>query len=92
LKTKVNLSQFQFKRSKPDGKILVLNERSYLMGEYSQRTGKVSWQRVVLANQKDHVESWLREHYPVGAATPHRERTTNPAGTATPHRERTTNR
>jgi hypothetical protein len=55
---------FQFKR-KPDGAVQVLNERSYLMAEYNQRTGKVSWQRVVIASQRDHVESWLLEHYPV---------------------------
>jgi hypothetical protein len=43
----------------------VLNEQSYLMGEYNQNTGKVSWQRVVLATQKNNIESWLLEHYPI---------------------------
>ena len=42
----------------------MFNEKSYLMGEYHQRTGKVSWYRVVLAAQKERVESWLLEHYP----------------------------
>ena len=68
MKSQVSPSQFQFKRPKPDGAIQVFNERSYLMGEYSQRTGKVSWQRVVLASQRENVENWLREHYPVSAA------------------------
>jgi hypothetical protein len=28
----------------------------------------VSWQRVVLATQKEMIEKWLGEHYPVQAA------------------------
>jgi hypothetical protein len=70
MKTLVGLSQFQFKRPKPDGAIQVLNERSYLMGEYNRRTGKVSWQRVVLATQREQVERWLQEHYPMSLETP----------------------
>jgi hypothetical protein len=38
------------------------------MAEYSERTGKVSWQRVVLATQKEKIEKWLVEHYPVHPA------------------------
>jgi len=56
---------FRFKRLNPDGLVQVLNQQSYLMGEYNQRTGKVSWQRIVLATQKSNIESWLLEHYPV---------------------------
>lgn len=57
---------FHFKRLKPKGLVQVLNQDSYLMGEYNQGTGKVSWQRVVLATQRANIESWLLEHYPVG--------------------------
>jgi hypothetical protein len=57
-------SAFHFKRLKPKGLIQVLNHDSYLMGEYNQHTGKVCWQRVVLATQKTNTESWLLEHYP----------------------------
>jgi len=64
MKSQDSIAQFRFKRSKPDGAIQVLNERSYLMGEYNQRTGKMSWQRVLLATQREHLESWLLEHYP----------------------------
>ena len=64
MKPQDTVAQFRFKRSKPDGAILVLNERSYVMGEYNQRSGKMSWQRVLLATQKEHVESWLLKHYP----------------------------
>jgi hypothetical protein len=56
---------FRFKRLYPNGPVQVLNEQSYLMGEYNQHTGKVSWQRVVLATQKNNIESWLLEHYPI---------------------------
>ena len=71
MNTQVSVSQFWFKRSKSDV-IQVLNDKSYLMGEYNQRTGAVSWLRVVLATQRGHVESWLQEHYPVPQSTPHR--------------------
>jgi hypothetical protein len=57
--------QFRFHRQKPDGAIQILNERSYLMGEYNPRTGKMFWRRVVLPTQRKYVESWLQEHYPV---------------------------
>jgi hypothetical protein len=65
MKSLDRIAQFQFKRPKPDGAIQVFNERSYLMGEYNQRTGKMSWQRILLATQKSDVENWLLEHYPV---------------------------
>jgi hypothetical protein len=38
------------------------------MAEYSERTGGVKWQRVVLASQREMVEKWLREHSPVRKA------------------------
>ncbi len=58
-------SSYQFKRTKTEGLIEVLNEGSYVMAEYSERTGVVKWQRVVLAAQKEKVEKWLCEHFPV---------------------------
>jgi len=61
------LPAFHFKRSKKDGLIEVLNEGSYLMAEYSERTGLVKWQRVVVAAQKEKIEKWLGDHYPVQA-------------------------
>jgi hypothetical protein len=39
------------------------------MAEYSERTGVVKWQRVVLASQRERIEKWLGEHYPVQAKT-----------------------
>ena len=64
---RVNLSSYQFRRSKFDGLIEVLNEGLYVMAEYSERTGLVKWQRVVLASQREQIEKWLGEHYPVQA-------------------------
>ena len=64
----VSLSSYHFKRSKCDGVIEVLNEGMYVMAAYSERTGVVKWQRVVLASQREQIERWLSEHYPVRAA------------------------
>lgn len=64
------LSSYHFQRAKTQGIIRVLNEGSYVMAEYSERTGTVKWQRVVLATQKEMIERWLGQHYPVQAATP----------------------
>ena len=58
------LSSFRFKRAKTDGLIEVLNEGSYVMAEYNERTGVVKWQRVVMSTQREKVEKWLVEHYP----------------------------
>jgi hypothetical protein len=63
-----SLSSYRFQRAKTDGLILVLNEGSYVMAEYSERTGAVKWQRVVLGTQRENIEKWLREHYPLQAA------------------------
>ena len=48
-----------------EGSIQVLNEGSYVMAEYSERTGVVKWQRVVVAAQREKIEKWLGDHYPV---------------------------
>ena len=60
-----SLSSYHFKRVKEGGLIHVLNEGSYVMAEYSERTGVVKWQRVVLASQREQIEKWLGDHYPV---------------------------
>lgn len=76
------LSSYHFKRAKTEGLIEVLNEGSYVMAEYSERTGVLKWQRVVLTSQKEKIEKWLREHYPVqraAAAAPAPRRLAKPA-------------
>ena len=62
------LSAYHVRRNQADGMIQVLNETSYVMAEYNQRTGAVKWIRVVLASQREMIEKWLGEHYPVQAA------------------------
>ena len=62
-------SSYHFKRAKTDGLIEVLNEGSYVMAEYSERTGVVKWQRMVLATQREKIEKWLGDHYPVQASS-----------------------
>jgi hypothetical protein len=61
---KTALHIYRFQRARTPGIIEVLNEQSYVMAEYSQRTGAVKWQRVALASQREQIEKWLEEHYP----------------------------
>lgn len=65
----VSFSSYHFKRSS-HGRIEVLNEGSYVIAEYSERTGAVKWQRVVLASQRELIEKWLGEHYPAPSQKP----------------------
>jgi hypothetical protein len=55
---------YRFQRAKAPGIIEVLNENSYVMAEYSERTGSLKWQRMVLASQREQIEKWLEDHYP----------------------------
>jgi hypothetical protein len=59
------LASYHVKRAKAVGIIEVLNEGSYVMAEYSELTGKVKWQRVVLAAQRAKIEEWLGHNYPM---------------------------
>jgi hypothetical protein len=63
-KDKTALQIFRFQRTRTPGIIEVLNEHSYVMAEYSQRTGAVKWQRMALASQREQVEKWLEGQYP----------------------------
>jgi hypothetical protein len=56
---------YHFKRANGGDVILVFNSDQYLMAEYNSRTGRMSWQRVVAASQRDAVEKWLHINYPV---------------------------
>jgi hypothetical protein len=55
---------YRFQRAQHPGIIEVLNEHSYVMAEYSERTSSVKWQRVVAASERDQIENWLKHHYP----------------------------
>lgn len=54
-------------RSKANNQITVYNEYSYVMAEYSQRSGVLIWHRVVIASQKAIIENWLYNHFPAKA-------------------------
>jgi hypothetical protein len=56
---------FQYKRSQSGEVIHVYNSNNYLMAEYTVRTGRTSWQRVAALTQRESVERWLRNNYPV---------------------------
>ena len=45
--------------------MLVLNVDNYVMAEYNMLTGQTVWQRFVQATQREKVETWLTESYPV---------------------------
>jgi len=60
---KTTLPSYRFQRARTPGIIEVLNEHSYVMAEYSERTGSVRWQRIVLASQREQIEKWLEDHY-----------------------------
>jgi len=61
---KTALRSYRFQRARTRGIVEVLDENSYVMAEYSERTGSVQWQRIVLASQREQIEKWLEEHYP----------------------------
>ena len=61
---KTEFHSYRFQRARAPGIIEVLNENSYVMAEYNERTGSVNWQRIVLASQREQIEKWLEDHYP----------------------------
>lgn len=56
---------FTFRHIKENGTVVVTNNLSYVMAEYSDRTGITKWQRVVTAAKRSKVEDWLLDRYPV---------------------------
>jgi hypothetical protein len=56
---------FHCKRSESGEVVRVYNSNNYLMAEYTVRTGRTSWQRVAALTQRESVEKWLRNNYPV---------------------------
>ena len=66
-KSEASHDGFSFCRSKGSSLIAITNRLSYLMAEYSDQTGATKWRRVVPAGQREKVEQWLQENYPVRA-------------------------
>jgi len=63
-------NSYHCQRTNHGESVLVYNADHYLMAEYTVRTGRVSWQRVVAASQRESVEKWLRENYPMNRVAP----------------------
>ncbi len=59
------LSSYSCRSSQHEGRLEILNENNYVMGEYNRRTGIVTWERLVLATQREAIQRWFAEHYPV---------------------------
>jgi hypothetical protein len=59
---------YHCKRSQSGDIVHVYNSNSYLMAEYTVRTGATSWQRVAPLTQRESVERWLRNNYPATSA------------------------
>ncbi len=59
------LGSYSCLRSQHEGRLEILNENNYVMGEYNRRTGIVTWERLVLATQREAIQRWFAEHYPV---------------------------
>jgi hypothetical protein len=51
-----------------DGLIVVTNSLNYVMGEYSDVTGITKWHRVVLTANREKMETWFLNQYPVRQA------------------------
>jgi len=58
-------SSYYCQRAKQESLILVYNDDEHVMAEYSERTGALRYQRFVPAPQKNVIEGWLKEHFPV---------------------------
>ena len=61
-------SLFHSKRTDKGNVMLVLNADNYVMAEYNMLTGQTVWQRFVQAPQREKVETWLTQSYPVQPA------------------------
>jgi hypothetical protein len=57
-------TQYYCERAINDPRISVFTGNSYLVAEYSERSGETRWQRVVAAAQKDGITEWLKQHFP----------------------------
>jgi len=59
-----NVPAYRYIRPVAGGLVSILNQNSYVMGTYNPRTGKVSWERLVGANERASIEKNLAVTYP----------------------------
>jgi len=50
-------------RGEREALVQVLNEHSYSMADYNERTGRFVWMRVLPITQREAVESWVRAQF-----------------------------
>jgi hypothetical protein len=65
IKQEYTEQNFSFHRRGINGLVIVSNNLSYCMAEYSEHTGVTRWQRVVPVTQREKVQKFLSEQYPV---------------------------
>jgi hypothetical protein len=54
-------------RLRDDSIVSVMTTGAYVMAEYDEQTGETRWYRVVNATQKENLQNWLRQHFPIKA-------------------------
>jgi hypothetical protein len=59
---------FSFHRKGENGRVIVSNSLSYTMAEYDEFTGLTRWHRVVPAAQREKIQLWLLDQYPMKVA------------------------
>ena len=61
-------------RGQRDSPAYILNENSYRMAEYNERTGTFTWMRLLPVTQREAVEKWVRSQFatpaPVASKVP----------------------
>lgn len=60
-------TSYYCEQEKPNGPVVVLTTGAYRVAEFDYHTGNVRWHRVVPAPQKNVIESWLSQKFPVQA-------------------------
>jgi hypothetical protein len=50
-------------RGEREALVQVLNENSYSMAEYNERTGRFVWMRLLPITQREAVEGWVRAQF-----------------------------
>ena len=59
------LGSFSYRPSQHGRGLDIVNDHNYVMGVYDGKTGVVTWQRVVLAAQREAIQRWFAEYHPV---------------------------
>ena len=61
-------ASYYCERGASGGVIMVMNSGAYVLANYREQTGELSWQRVIPAGEKKAIEDWLGRNFPATAA------------------------